>query len=299
MLRATFKGLLLGVALVAAAPTHARAQGGGPAPEKRAAIRQLLEVTTPARHMNFIFERLMTRYQGPWSEALKAEPRISKALNSFTPEQRPTVERLIKEFSDNLFSEIKRRFGSEIVTPENLEPFFLSALDKHFTLDEINALVALFQSPTGRKFLAAYPHAAADAAITSFERRGLFDSPASFEAQAARLNRFDAEVRADPSALFQSATKYFDEQDARALYAFQQQPLARKLAEVSPKLSAEIAPAFFVRYGPRFRQLAEEVYRTQLHVFASKLYKAVGGAGGGTPQRGTTGRARTRALKDS
>lgn len=303
MARATFKSLLLGLALVAAASPHARAQDGV-APEKRAAVRKLLEVTTPARHMSHIFERLMTRYQGPWFEGLLKGPNMSRALDRFTPEQRPEVERLMKEFGDNVFSEVKRRVGSEIFTPENVEELALPVFDKHFTLEEINALAAFFRSPAGQKLAAAYPRAMADATVAAFEQRGFFDTLASPAAQAAKLSRFDAEMRADPSALFRSAaaaaqasaSKYFDEQDARALDAFLRTPLGRKLAEVTPRLSVEIAPAFFLRQLPRLQQLIDEVYKTQLRAFASKLERVSGeGAPPPPPRSNVQPAARRRA----
>ncbi|HEV2763762.1 MAG TPA: DUF2059 domain-containing protein, partial [Pyrinomonadaceae bacterium] len=218
------------------------------------------------------------------------------------PEQAARMERLIKEFSANVFSEIKSRVGRDLNTPESFDPLAVPVFDKYFTLEELNALTAAFQTPAGRKLVEAYPRLMAEATVAALEARGFFDVPPSPEAQEAKMDKFLAELRADPSALYRDvlaagereAPKHFDEADAKEWAAFAQTPLGRKLAGESPRFLGELTQNFFLLNGPRVGPLVQEIYQAELEKFAEKLGAAERDGPPPTPRRRTTNRRANR-----
>jgi hypothetical protein len=90
---------------------------------KQAAIRKLIEVTGAAQMGQQMADTLMTQ--------------LAPAFPSVPAE-------LWKEFA-------------QMLDPDEMTDLILPLYDKHFTLEEIQALAAFYESPAGKKFIATMP----------------------------------------------------------------------------------------------------------------------------------------------
>jgi uncharacterized protein len=90
---------------------------------KQAAIRKLIELTGAAQMGQQMADTLMTQ--------------LAPAFPSVPAE-------LWKEFA-------------QMLDPDEMTDLILPLYDKHFTLEEIQALAAFYESPAGKKFIATMP----------------------------------------------------------------------------------------------------------------------------------------------
>lgn len=90
---------------------------------KQAAIRKLIEVTGAAQMGQQMADTLMTQ--------------LAPAFPSVPAE-------LWKEFA-------------QMLDPDEMTALIIPLYDKHFTLEEIQALAAFYESPAGKKFIATMP----------------------------------------------------------------------------------------------------------------------------------------------
>jgi len=116
---------LVALFLAVAAPLYAQqpAPATPPDPEKMKAIRTLIDLTGTAKGFQTGFERSIEQ---------------QKAQNPSIP------------------AEFWTRFRAKVKVDELLERF-VPVYDRHFTLDEVNQLIAFYQSPVGKKLATDMP----------------------------------------------------------------------------------------------------------------------------------------------
>lgn len=270
-----FASLLLLVCLLAA-PAAAAAQADGAG--KRAAVKRLVRASEMRAASARLFGELVTRYQRNWADSVITDFRNKGLFAKVPAEDVPRVERLIREFGDETFDEIKRRVSREFITDELMEAIAGPAFEKLLTAEEIESLVAFSGTPAGKKMLAASYKILADTVVATFEERGFFRLASSPEEESARLDRLAAEMRADPplppermaAAWAALPADYFSAEEKRALLAFAASPAARKLADNLPVFLREVM-ANNARHAAPVGRLAVEVFNERLEVFAEKL----------------------------
>ena len=92
-------------------------------PEKEKAIRQLLDVTGTTKVMKQMMDQMMTSFHGSF------------------PDVPPEA-----------WTKLRARLNTD-----DLINLMLPVYDKHYTLDDINGLLAFYQTPLGQKVIATMP----------------------------------------------------------------------------------------------------------------------------------------------
>src|ERR1700755_893699 len=113
-------GSLLFIFALLTACSSAAAQST-PSAKVNDSIRRLNEVAGVRAKSAELFEEFVTRYQANWPDAVIADYRAKGMFRQLTPEQTAGMEKLIHEFSDRVFGEMKRRVVQQLLTEENIE----------------------------------------------------------------------------------------------------------------------------------------------------------------------------------
>jgi hypothetical protein len=273
-LRISLRGLLVGLLLIAVSSPAVKAQDSI-SPAKHAAIKKLIEVSGMQRYMAAIFEEMVSRNQAGWPEGVIAGFKAKGLFKPLSAADAAKMEKLIYEFSDNVFGEIKRRVATEIITTENLEGLVAQTYDKYFTEDEINTLAAFCQTQAGKKFLDEYAKVLSKAIIATLQAKGAFTTLPSADAELAKAERLKKEIENNPAALIRQVSAgmeiispdHFTEAEIRELSAFSKTPVGRKLATISPAFLTEIMAHNSRVFAPLVGKLSGEVFGEQMEVF--------------------------------
>lgn len=258
--------LLVGCVILSTAAAAPAPQGGET--EKRAAIKRLLALAQPEKAIDTIFRRLIDGYKGPSGEAMVADLRARGMFKRFSAEQAPKMEQLVRQTSDNIFEGVKRELGRQVSTPENLEAATAPVLDKYFSAAEVNELVALFESPVGRKVLGLYPEVTAEVMYEALKANGAFDVPPSPGEALPKLERAIARARAGlDQAIADAALKRLSADDLKAVAAFNDTPLGGKLQGTFPKMHEEMYRALLQAQMPRILELSGQVREAEMKLF--------------------------------
>jgi uncharacterized protein len=123
-------------------------------PEKRALIKELLELTEVAKMaaqmMDTTMAQMDTQLPQIISQSMLADPNLSPAEREQINQQvAASTARFSKRFRELLPQRVN--FG------QLMEELYYPLYDKHFTEAELKDLVAFYKSPTGRKFIQATP----------------------------------------------------------------------------------------------------------------------------------------------
>lgn len=269
-------GSLFLLACLLAAPRAGAAQDD--AARRRAAVKRLVEVTRMAAGSAHVFDELVTRYQKNWADSVIKDFRARGMFKPYSAADAARIEQLIREMGDNTFAEIRRRAAREIYTDELMEAVTGPLLEKLLTAEELETLLAFFETPAGNKLVATSHKLLADAVVASFEERGFFQLLPSAEEETARIDRLAAEMRARPpvqperimAAWRALPPDHFSAEEKVKLFAFASTPAAAKLGEGFPEfirgVMANLAP-----HAPRMGQLAAEVFNRHTEEFARRL----------------------------
>lgn len=267
---------LLACFLFALPVSTVSAQQAGASTHRRA-VRRLLEATEIQKHTAATFEELLRRYEEHWAEGVIAGYKAGGLFKSLTPEQATRMEKLVDEFSKNLFKGIKSRVVQRIITVENLQAIGGEALSGYLTEGEINELAAIGETSAGRKFVKLYWEIASKALVSGLEAKGMFSPSPSPEEESAKMDRIVGELSRKPlinfaevmATLKVALARDLTAGELQALVAFSESPLGGKLAEGSPKLAAELIANNNRFSAPRVREIVAEVFAEQMEVFAA------------------------------
>jgi hypothetical protein len=273
-LRNSLRGLLLGLLLIAASSPVVNAQDAI-SPAKHAAIRKLIEASGMQRYMAAIFEEMVSRNQEGWPAGVIEGFKAKGLFKPLSAEDAAKMEKLVYEFSDNVFGEIKRRVAREIITTENLQSLVSQTYDKYFTEDEINSLAEFCRTQAGKKFLDEYAKVLSKAIIANLQAKGVFTTLPSADADLAKAERLKKEMENNPAGLIRQLSAgmeiispdHFTEAEIRELVAFSKTPVGRKLATISPGFLAEIMANNSRVFAPLVGKLSGEVFGEQMEMF--------------------------------
>ena len=127
--------IIVAACLLVAAGASARAQDAAAAEEKRQNIKRLLQLTKAGEVGVQFLQLTLPQMRGLYSAVLEGLPAVKR-------------ERAVKILEEELF----RVFTAERVV-EELVPIY----DRHFTGEEIEDLIAFYESAAGKKFVAMQP----------------------------------------------------------------------------------------------------------------------------------------------
>jgi hypothetical protein len=280
--------LLVGCVILSVAAAAAARQSGETG--KRAAIKRLLALAKPEQDIDTIFRRLIDAYKGPSGEAMVANLRARGLFKRFTAEQAPEMEQLVRQTSDNIFEGVKREMSRQVCTPENLEAATAPVLDKYLSAAEVNELVALFESPLGRKVSELYPEVTAEVMYEALKANGAFDVPTSPAEALPKLERAVKNARAGfEPAIAVAVLRRLTADDLKALAAFNDTPLGGKLQETFPKMHEEIYRALLQAHAPRILELSTQAREAEMKLFLPRAEEILrqnrGRAGKAAPRR--------------
>lgn len=163
------KNLLAAALLVALACTAAAAQEQSPqvSPEKRALIKELLELTDAAKNAEAIKDSMYAQQEKIIPEAIA---RAVDADGRFTPVERQAIKDAIAAESAETMSRLKQSFDQRINLAQIVEEISLVVYDRYYTESELRDLLAFYKSPTGRKTIQIMPKLFADSLQMTAER---------------------------------------------------------------------------------------------------------------------------------
>jgi hypothetical protein len=291
--RVAVESLLFACALLVACASASAAQAA-PSAEFREAVRRLNKAAGVREHSAELFEEFVTRYQANWPDAAIADYRARGMFKNLTPEQTAGMEKLIREFSDRVFGEMKRRVVQRLLSDESLEQLTAPVLNRYLTAEEVGQLAAFAESPAGGKLFDVCARKLREAEVASMEARGVFKvlpDPAAEEAKADKiLKEGGAGLVGDVLGRLKGwkLSDDFTEGEIRELRAFAATPLGAKLAGTYLNITAEIVDRNARLYAPNAGRIAGEVFNEQMEFFKSRTYEILKGAGGQKRPGGTS-----------
>jgi hypothetical protein len=286
--RAAFVWPLALLVLAGAFARPAAARQNGPAPDKAAAVRSLLEASAAQKRSAELFEEMVGRYQKNWPEGVIAGYREKRLFDGLTTAEAAQMEALIREFSDRLFKGIKARVVGDLLTEESLVGLAAPVFEKYLDAGEVSRLADFARTPAGRKLIDLTFKNLREAVVAALDERGFFKVSSSPEQDEARLERLTAEMRAGglfadvQASLLKRApavASEFTPEESRELAAFWATPLGAKVSEVWVPLTTELMQRNAALYAPRAGAVAGEVMEEQMEFFAARTKEILKNAG--------------------
>jgi hypothetical protein len=286
-MRAMLARLLAVLALFTICALPADAQGSA-SPDRKAGVKRLFKAAGVREASAEVFKELVSRYQKRWPDSVLADYRKKGLFKPLTPDETAQMEKLIVEFSDRVFGDMKKRVVGEVLTEENLENLVEPVFEKYLDAGEVSRLADFAETPLGRKILEVTAKKLRMAVIDSMEAAGAFNIAPSPEEESARLDRLMKggngsrlieDVQRDLAAHAATFTSDFTPEEMRELMAFVQSPLGLKLAKVYAPMSVELFQRNAQLYAPRAGQIAVEVFAEQMEFFKERTNEILKDAG--------------------
>jgi uncharacterized protein len=153
------KWILLSALLIVSSSSNVFAQDTQPAisEEKRALIKELLEVVDVKTNVNALFNAMVEEQEKSlpdilW-EAVAAMPEV-KRLNA--TDQRMLKAMLVKD-AVRIAKRVRELFQEKIDLSRLLEDISFVAYDKYFNEAQLRDLIAFYRSPTGKRTIEVMP----------------------------------------------------------------------------------------------------------------------------------------------
>jgi hypothetical protein len=278
----TIRGCLLVGCVLLAALSNASGQEGAAAAEKRAAIKKLIEVENVAQSGNYLYARVVGRFQQPSADSLIAGMKERGFFKPLSAEEGAELERRLRVYEGEVFAESIKAVTEQIGTAENHARVAAEVFDKYLTLDEINRIIAFDQSPLGRKLNRLIPELLADSAVARLEAKGVYDLPSveSSDEMWAKLRQFREELTDDKEFLeilrgaASGLRSRLSEDDYKELLAFYETPFGRRFREVYPRLHGEMTQRFYALYGQQAGAIWSKVSERKLRDYMVWLSEA-------------------------
>lgn len=191
------KNLLAAALLSALACTAATAQEPPQmSPEKRALIKELLEITEATKNAEAVKNSMLAQQEKIIPEAFD---RALEAEGSLTPAERRVIKNAMVAESAQVMTRLKEALDQKINFAQIVEEISLVVYDRYYTEQELRDLLAFYKSPTGRKTIQIMPQLFADSMQMTVERLNpkLLDALEQF-IQEEKLRRMRQRPAAPP-----------------------------------------------------------------------------------------------------
>jgi hypothetical protein len=167
--------------------------------EKRAAIRQLLNLIGATQSAKAIFVSLIDQY----SQALAQDSVKSFESKPWPPEFKEKSKQLTLDFYSRLSQRLREELPQRIQYDAKVGEIYLDAYDRYFTEEDIRELLAFYSSPVGKKFVGLASQVAAEMRTVASAELGSQVMSVTREIVAEELkgleSRADAELKATKS----------------------------------------------------------------------------------------------------
>ena len=138
-------------------------------PQKRALIKELLEVTEAAKLAESTSQAMMIQMEQEFPKIMEQLIAQQASENKLTPRQRKALEDGYNQFSDRMLKGFREKVFSTINYAELLEQISMELYDKYFTEDELKDMLAFYRTPTGKKTIQVMPKLVTDSMQKSSE----------------------------------------------------------------------------------------------------------------------------------
>jgi len=145
-------GLLIALALFGCARAHAQT-APQMTPEKRALIKELLELTGGTKNINQMMDIMIEQQKKDFPNILAQLNMLNKNL---TPEERVAAEQKVRASTQRVLTRLKEVF-QKLNYAQMVEDLSARIFDKYFTESELKEWVAFYKSPLGKKTIELMP----------------------------------------------------------------------------------------------------------------------------------------------
>lgn len=139
------------------------------APQKRALIKELLEVTESVKLAEATSRSMMMQMEQEFPRIMNQLMTQQMAEDKLTPGQREALQNDYNKYSDRMLKAFREKVFGTINYAELLEQISLELYDKYFTEDELKDLLVFYRTPTGKKTIQVMPKLATDSIQKSGE----------------------------------------------------------------------------------------------------------------------------------
>jgi len=150
-LRKTIIIAFLSFLIVLATYPYARAQ------DKKAELKiyqNFFKVTGAESQYNQILNLMVAQLQLGFSAALRE---LAKKVDDATPEEKERGRQLLEQGMKNYFQRMKVKINEVMPLDELISNVYYPVYSKHFTVAEIEELIAFYESPIGQKYISVTP----------------------------------------------------------------------------------------------------------------------------------------------
>jgi uncharacterized protein len=163
--------LLLSCGVVAMAQGQAAAtkEDTTVSPEKRALVKELLDLTNSRQSSAALFKAQFDEMEKQLPEIEWQAITAIQDFGKLTPAQRNQMRAKLGESTLRMSTRIKTLFEERIDMQQLIEDITVSVYDKHFSADELRDLVTFYKSPTGKKVMEVTPLMLSESAAKASE----------------------------------------------------------------------------------------------------------------------------------
>ena len=125
--------------------------------EKRALVRELLDLTNSRQNTETLFNAQFDEMEKRLPEIEWQAITAIQDFGKLTLTQRNQMRAKLSESTLRMSKRIRTLFVERIDMQQLIEDITFSVYDRHFTVDELRNLVAFYKSPTGKKVVEVTP----------------------------------------------------------------------------------------------------------------------------------------------
>jgi uncharacterized protein len=133
-------------------------------PEKRALIKELLELTEVAKMAGQMMDTMMAQMDTQLPQIISQS---MLADSNLSPAEREQIKQQVAASTARLSKRFRELLPQRVNFGQLMEELYYPLYDKHFTEAELKDLVAFYKSPTGRKFIQVTPQLMQEAMAAS------------------------------------------------------------------------------------------------------------------------------------
>ena len=252
--------------------------------DKHSAVVEMLRVTDVKSKVVALYKHQVVLYNATFPDAVITDFEGKGLFKRLTPDQESKMKALIREFGARVSVALQKGVVDEVVTDSAVETIYAPIYEQTFTLEELQALAAFYSTADGKRVFDRYTDALAESIIAAMQSRGLYQVLPSPEAEMAKLDRFQNEMKANPTGftkeIFAQTESRFSAQltepEKQSLITFWQTSAGRKMSGIGVDLAASSIMRTQQLYGSRIGDLTRKVLNEQLVWFNQRTIEICG-----------------------
>jgi uncharacterized protein len=156
-----FLAVIFALAFCGAIALPAYAQSD-PTPEKKALIKELLELMNAGYNSEAVSSQIMEQLQAPVATMISDNMRGWIKAQKLAPAEQKRMEAEVHELVQRVLTRVRAEFPKRVNYRELAEKVMLETYDKYFTEAEVKDLIAFYKTSTAQKFIRLVPQITAE-----------------------------------------------------------------------------------------------------------------------------------------